>query len=81
MTELTLSPLPRGGSARIALRFMAMASLVLLAACALPRSGPSKKEIYRGSIENGGNAHILFVDDRWRARPPTPPATDSGRIS
>lgn len=64
MTELTLSPLPRGGSARIALRFMAMASLVLLAACALPRSGPSKKEIYRGSIENGGNAHILFVDDR-----------------
>ncbi|MDB6179775.1 polysaccharide biosynthesis/export family protein [Paracoccus fistulariae] len=37
--------------------------MVLLAACTLPRSGPSKKEIYSGAVEKGGNAHVIFVND------------------
>ncbi|MDO5646456.1 polysaccharide biosynthesis/export family protein [Paracoccus sp. (in: a-proteobacteria)] len=35
----------------------------LLAACALPRSGPSKEEIFSGAVERGGNAHVIFVND------------------
>ncbi|MBC9245953.1 polysaccharide biosynthesis/export family protein [Paracoccus sp. 11-3] len=37
--------------------------MTLLAACALPRSGPSKNEIYSGAVEKGGNAHVIYVND------------------
>ncbi|WP_372800913.1 polysaccharide biosynthesis/export family protein [Paracoccus seriniphilus] len=40
-----------------------MAAMTLLAACALPRSGPSKSEIYAGAVERGGNANIIYVND------------------
>lgn len=36
----------------------------LLAACQLPKSGPNKSEILAGSVENGGNAFVVEVDDR-----------------
>ena len=36
----------------------------VLAACALPRSGPTKNEIFDGSIQENGNAFVVSVDDR-----------------
>ncbi|MES0861673.1 polysaccharide biosynthesis/export family protein [Ruegeria sp. SCPT10] len=36
----------------------------LIAACQLPKSGPNKSEILAGSVENGGNAFVVEVDDR-----------------
>ena len=37
--------------------------ILLLAACGLPRVGPSKSEIYSGSVQKQGNAFILTVND------------------
>lgn len=36
----------------------------LVSACQLPKSGPNKSEILAGSVENGGNAFVVEVDDR-----------------
>lgn len=36
----------------------------LTAACALPRTGPTKKEIYAGSVQRSGDAFIVAVNDR-----------------
>lgn len=44
-------------------RLAVLAMMTLLAACALPRSGPSKNEIYHGAVEKGGNAHVIYVND------------------
>ncbi len=41
-----------------------LVGFLALSACALPRSGPSEAEILAGSVENGGNTHIILVDDR-----------------
>ncbi len=41
-----------------------VAAFGMLAACQLPKSGPSKTEILAGSVENGGNAFVVEVDDR-----------------
>lgn len=38
-----------------------VASVVALAGCGLPRSGPSKSEIMAGAIEKGGDAHVVTV--------------------
>lgn len=35
-----------------------------LASCSLPRSGPSKSEIYEGSVQREGDAYIVTVNDR-----------------
>lgn len=40
-----------------------VAALAVLSACGLPRSGPSKGEIYSGAVERGGDAHIIYVND------------------
>ena len=45
------------------LRVLMAASLCLLAACALPRSGPNKGEIFDGAVERGGNTQVIFVND------------------
>ena len=42
---------------------LALAALMALSACALPRSGPNKKEIMSGAVENGGDAHVIYVND------------------
>lgn len=36
----------------------------VLTACALPRSGPTKNEIFDGSVQENGNAFVVSVDDR-----------------
>lgn len=46
-----------------ALRLLMIASVSLLAACALPRSGPSKNEIFSGAVERGGNTQVIYVND------------------
>lgn len=38
-----------------------MASVALVASCALPRSGPNKREILAGSVDRKGDAHIVTV--------------------
>lgn len=45
------------------MRVLVIAALGLLTACGLPRSGPSKKEIYAGAVERGGNAQIIYVNE------------------
>ena len=41
--------------------FAVIASLALLAACELPRSGPSKSEVLSSSVEEGGTAFVVPV--------------------
>ena len=48
-------------AARIAVIFALVATL---AACALPRSGPNKREIYSGSVQDKGDAFVVAVNDR-----------------
>ncbi|MDR6308685.1 polysaccharide export outer membrane protein [Pacificitalea manganoxidans] len=46
-------------------RRVALLTLVVaVAACALPRSGPNKKEIFAGSVLNDGDAFVVSVNDR-----------------
>ncbi|SEQ89943.1 polysaccharide biosynthesis/export family protein [Thalassovita taeanensis] len=40
------------------------AIVALVASCGLPRTGPTKKEIFAGSIMNEGDAFIVSVNDR-----------------
>lgn len=41
-----------------------IAILAVIASCGLPRSGPTKSEIFAGSVMEDGNAFVLIVDDR-----------------
>ncbi|MBC7477174.1 MAG: polysaccharide biosynthesis/export family protein [Pseudorhodobacter sp.] len=44
---------------------LSLAAVLLgTASCGLPRSGPNKSEIYRGSVLNGGDAFIVSVNSR-----------------
>ena len=45
------------------MRLTLIVAMALLAACSLPRSGPSKSEIYSGAVEKGGNTHVIYVND------------------
>ena len=47
--------------ARIALLLVLAGTL---AACGLPRSGPTKREIIAGTVEKQGDAYVVEVDDR-----------------
>ena len=38
-----------------------LVTVAMVASCGLPRSGPNKREIYRGSVEKRGDAHIVTV--------------------
>ncbi len=42
----------------------ALASAMMAAGCGLPRPGPNKKEIFAGSVLNGGDAFIVTVNPR-----------------
>ncbi len=45
-------------------RGMALLALVAtVSACGLPRSGPTKREIFAGSVEKKGDAHVVAVTD------------------
>ncbi|SHF23140.1 polysaccharide export outer membrane protein [Ruegeria intermedia] len=39
------------------------ATVAMLAACQLPKSGPNKTEILAGAVQNGGNAFVVEVND------------------
>ncbi|WP_423206949.1 polysaccharide export protein [Paracoccus yeei] len=45
-------------------RIAVMGAVMLLTACGLPRSGPTRGEIFKGSVANGGSTHVVTVDDR-----------------
>ncbi|NJM82756.1 MAG: polysaccharide export protein [Tabrizicola sp.] len=46
-------------------RTIALLTIVaLVSGCGLPRSGPTKKEIFEGSVQRQGNAFVVTVDDR-----------------
>jgi len=45
-------------------RVMFFGAALLVSACGLPRSGPTKGQILSGSVEKGGSTHIVQVDDR-----------------
>ena len=49
-------------------------TLGIMAACALPRVGPNKSEIFAGSVMREGDAFILTVDDRVNAIAAVAPA-------
>ena len=47
------------------LRYAALAVLVTaLAGCGLPRSGPTKREIFAGSVQRKGDSFVVAVNDR-----------------
>ncbi len=54
----------RDAAFRVARGFGLMLGIGLVAACGLPRSGPTKTEIFEGSVIEGGNAFVVSVDDR-----------------
>lgn len=45
-------------------RVAVIGAVVLVSACGLPRSGPTRGQIYSGSVEKGGSTHIVSVDPR-----------------
>lgn len=47
-----------------ALRIAMVGVVCLVSACGLPRSGPTKGQIFSGSVTEGGSSHIVAVDDR-----------------
>ncbi|MBB4023377.1 polysaccharide export outer membrane protein [Confluentimicrobium naphthalenivorans] len=48
-----------------AARALTLLTLVAtVAGCALPRSGPNKREIFEGSIQKSGDAFVVTVNDR-----------------
>ncbi len=48
---------------RWAKRFVLMVALGAVASCGLPRTGPTKEEIYSGSVQRQGDAFVVTVDD------------------
>lgn len=41
-----------------------LALVAVVAACGLPRTGPTKREIYAGSVQRDGDAFVVSVNDR-----------------
>jgi polysaccharide export outer membrane protein len=48
---------------RLVKGFVLLVAMVSVAACGLPRTGPSKQEIFAGSVQQEGDAFIVTVDD------------------
>jgi polysaccharide export outer membrane protein len=44
-------------------RLLLIASVTFVSACALPRTGPNKNEIFDGAVERGGNTQVIYVND------------------
>lgn len=51
-------------SIRWARPIAALAASAVLASCGLPQVGPNKKQIFAGSVQRGGDAFIVAVNDR-----------------
>ncbi|MCO4777404.1 MAG: polysaccharide biosynthesis/export family protein [Lentibacter algarum] len=41
-----------------------VAALAVVSSCGLPRSGPNKREIFSGSVQQSGDAFVISVNDR-----------------
>ncbi|MGR3495746.1 polysaccharide biosynthesis/export family protein [Citreimonas sp.] len=54
----------RQSSSRLARTVALLAAVAVLASCGLPRVGPTKKEIYAGSVQRDGDAFVVAVNDR-----------------
>ena len=54
------------GAFRVALFALVAGALV---ACGLPRSGPNKREVYSGAVQNEGDAFIVESTMLWRGQP------------
>ncbi len=54
-------------TARMVRGLVALAVAGLLVSCGLPRSGPTRGEIFAGSVLREGDAFVLTVDDRVNA--------------
>jgi polysaccharide export outer membrane protein len=50
-------------SKRVGRVFLVLALASIVAACALPRSGPNKREIFSGAVQNQGDAFVVEVND------------------
>ncbi len=50
-----------------------LVTTMMLAGCALPRSGPDKAEIYQSSVDQQGDAHVVDVDTRIARLTDMPP--------
>ena len=49
-------------------RFVALCvATTLVAGCALPRSGPTKDEIFSGAVQRQGDSFVVTVDDQVTA--------------
>lgn len=60
-------------------RFVALSALIAaVSACGLPRSGPNKAEIFRGSVLRQGDAFIVTVNPRVTAATSVMPAYGFG---
>ena len=56
-------------------RFVALCvATTMLAGCALPRSGPTKDEIFQGSVQRQGDSFVVTVDDHVTAKTSVVPA-------
>ena len=50
-----------------------IAALAVVSSCGLPQVGPNKRQIYKGSVQQEGDAFIVSVNDRvTRATAVTP---------
>lgn len=45
-------------------QFALVGAVVFVSACGLPRSGPTRGQIYSGDVAKGGSTNIVNVDDR-----------------
>lgn len=67
------------GLAKRAVRLAILGAVILVSACGLPRSGPTKGEIIAGSVEKGGSTNVVHVDDRVNRAANFTPAYGFGR--
>ena len=51
-------------NSRVARIVALLAALAVVSSCGLPRVGPTKKEIFEGSVQRKGDAFIVSVNDR-----------------
>ncbi|WP_128254431.1 polysaccharide biosynthesis/export family protein [Falsirhodobacter deserti] len=51
----------KSNAVRLARGAILVTLMTTVAACGLPRSGPNKKEIFAGSVQNGGDSFIFTV--------------------
>ena len=54
----------KASASRIGICLAFLLVTAVISSCGLPRSGPNKSEIFKGSVAQNGNAFVVPVDDR-----------------